>query len=480
MSRQFTSIVCLGACTALLWGLWQLSTTAEPLAAPPDLQFWPFGRPRQAKPVSNPGPNATSPQGVSAKGAPQPLPDGRGSISKTAPPRPDGRGSMNLAGAGKSVAALPVEKMPLMRVGLFHEPQGTFVLEISDSFVVRPVGGEKVLHKSGRIGPTPVIATKSGIRIGKRELAAAQIEIVPSQSPAVWVDGHQYRGTLRICRQGNSIHAINVVPLEDYVASVIDSEMPAAFPDEARKAQAIVARTYALYQKRVAEPAALADLYASTRSQKYLGYQYRDGGRLLAGESEAGRNIAQATRGKVCHYQGQVFCTYYCAVCGGNTVRGIEVFSDAAPPLVSIKCDFCREARLYRWTAEIPKSELQKELEPWLREKGSKPGTLKTVSQVRTSRSAASLPQFDLTVDKQSLRISSTELRLLLSGQGLYSPRFTIEDKGRKLQINGRGHGHGVGLCQWGSRGQALEGRTCEQILQYYYPGSTIATRRWK
>jgi stage II sporulation protein D len=90
------------------------------------------------------------------------------------------------------------------------------------------------------------------------------------------------------------------------------------------------------------------------------------------------------------------------------------------------------------------------------------------------------LPEFDLTVDKQSLRISSSELRQLLSGQGLYSPRFTIDDKGRKLQISGRGHGHGVGLCQWGSRGQALEGRSCEQILQYYYPGSTIATRRWK
>src|SRR5258708_1511094 len=187
--------------------------------------------------------------------------------------------------------------------------------------------------------------------------------------------------------------------------------MPAAFPDEARKAQAIVARTYALYQKQVAERAAVADLFASTRSQKYLGYQYREGGRLLAGESEAGRKIAHATRGKVCHYRGQVFCTYYCAVCGGNTVRGIDVFSDAAAPLVSVKCDFCREARLYRWTAEISKADLQKELEPWLREKGRKPGTLKTVSLARPSPSGSSLPEFDVTVDKQSLRISGPELR---------------------------------------------------------------------
>ena len=384
-------------------------------------------------------------------------------------------------GAKKQAAALPAEKMPVMRVGLLSEPVPSLRLEVSEAFVVRPIGSEKVLYQSGRIGPTAVVVTKAGIKIGKRELASGQVEIVPAQSPAVWVDGHQYRGTVRLYRQaGNSLQAINVLPLEDYVASVVDSEMPAAFPEEARQAQAIVARTYALYQKQVAEPAALADLFASTRSQKYLGYQYREGGKLLSGESEAGRQIAAATRGKVCQYRGQVFCTYYCAVCGGNTVRGTEVFSDAAAPLVSVKCDFCREARLYRWTAEISKADVQKELEPWLREKGRKPGTLKTVSLARSNPSGGGLPEFDVTVDKQSTRISGPELRQLLSGRGLYSPRFTIEDKGRKLLVNGRGHGHGVGLCQWGSRGQALEGRTCDQILQYYYPGSTIASRRWK
>src|SRR5207302_4392397 len=109
---------------------------------------------------------------------------------------------------------------------------------------------------------------------------------------AVWVEVHQYRGTVRIHRQsGNTVAAVNVLPLEDYVASVVDGEMPSAFPDEARKAQAIIARTYALYQRDVAEKASIADLFASTRSQKYLGYQYRDGGKLLAGESMASRKI---------------------------------------------------------------------------------------------------------------------------------------------------------------------------------------------
>ena len=434
MSRQPISVLCLALCTALLWGLWRMSAIAEQPGPLPDLQL----------------PALRAPVGAGPRAATTPQP-----------------------ARGASAA----EKMPIIRVGLLAEPIRSLTIEVSESFVVKPVGSEKVLYKSGPIGPTAISAGAAGIKLGKRELAVSQIEIVPAKSPAVWVAGHQYRGKVRFQRQGTSaITAVNVVPLEDYVASVVDSEMPAAFPVEARKAQAIVARTYALYQKQVAEPAAIADLFASTRSQKYLGYQYREGTRLLAGESQAGRKIAEATRGRVCCYRGRIFCTYYCAVCGGGTVKGTEVFSDAAPPLVSVKCDYCREARLYRWKADISKADFERELEPWLREKGQKLGPLKTVSLAPTKPSAGTLPEFDVRSGRQSVRISGSELRQLLSDRGLYSPRFRIEDRGRMLEISGQGHGHGVGLCQWGARGQALEGRTCDEILKYYYPGATVET----
>jgi len=371
--------------------------------------------------------------------------------------------------------------MPVIRVAILDQPRRSLSIEVSEPFAVKSLESGKLLFNSGRIGATAVSATTRGIKIGKREVALSGIEIVPAHSPAVWVEGHQYRGTVRIFRQASgSLTAVNVVPLEDYVASVVDSEMPAAFPAEARKAQAIIARTYALYQMQVAERAAVSDVAASTKSQKYLGYQFRERGKLLAGETGEGRKIAEATRGKVCHSAGKLFCTYYCAVCGGNTVRGTDVFADAAPPLVSVPCDFCREARLYRWTAEISKTDLAKDLAPWLREQGRQLGALKSVSLVRSGRYAGGPTEFDLRGDRQSVRISAAELRQLLAERGLYSPRFSIEDKGRVLVISGRGHGHGVGLCQWGARGQALEGRTCEQILSYYYRGATVVTRAWK
>jgi stage II sporulation protein D len=446
LSRHATSVICLIACTILLWGVWRISSTADerPL---PEMQFWPFGGSRQAGSV----PRRTGPAPATKKPA------------VVAP------------------AVLPPEKMPSVRAGLLAEPQKSVVIEVSQPFTVRQLGSDKVLLRSARVGPTSVTATTKGLKIGKRELAAPQVEIVPAQSPAVWVEGHQYRGTVRIhCQPGNTVAAINVLPLEDYVASVVDSEMPAAFPDEARKAQAIIARTYALYQRDVAPRGSIADLFASTRSQKYLGYQYRDGGKLLAGESDASRKISASTRGQVCHYRGRIFCTYYCAVCGGSTVKGTEVFSDAAPPLASVKCDFCREARLHHWTAEISKRDIQKDLDPWLKEKGQPTGALKTVSLVTSTRGGTTLPEFDILAGPKSVRISGTELRQLLAGRGLHSPRFTIVDRGKTLEISGWGHGHGVGLCQWGARGQALEGKNCSQILQYYYPGMSIATRTWK
>src|SRR5690606_37508645 len=114
----------------------------------------------------------------------------------------------------------------------------------------------------------------------------------------------KYRGTVRLHRVGRAkLLAVNVLPLEDYVAAVVDAEMPAAFPIAARQAQAIVARTYAISCRREATHR-LFDVYASPRSQNYLGVVYRGtGGRLLAGETPAGRAAAEATAGIVCTHQ---------------------------------------------------------------------------------------------------------------------------------------------------------------------------------
>ena len=171
----------------------------------------------------------------------------------------------------------------------------------------------------------------NGFRVGRRDFRGTSLEIEAERSPAIWVEDHLYRGRVRLFRQGaNKMIVVNVVPLEDYVASVVDGEMPATFPEAARQAQAIVARTYVLFQTQSAHASPFYDVYATTRSQNYLGCQYRGrDGRRYAAESASSRRAAEQTAGMICLCDGKLFCTYYTAVCGGRTAGGSAVFDDA-------------------------------------------------------------------------------------------------------------------------------------------------------
>lgn len=361
-----------------------------------------------------------------------------------------------------------------IRVNLTPSPVASLPIQIDGPYRVQPVGNPRVLADAAKLDATTVTVTKTGFQIGRDHFPVTRLEIHPQQSPAIWINGHQYRGTVRFYRRpGTKLMAVNVLPLEEYVASVVDSEMPAAFPSEARKAQAVVARTYAMYQMGQSARDALFDVYADTRSQKYLGFQYRGAGdRLLAGESAASRKIVSETRGMVCTYAGRLFCTYYSAVCGGHTLRGTELFSDAVPAVAAVPCDYCREAKYYRWNASLTAAEMEKKVNPVVKGRTGGWGRLLALDNIPPA-APGRLLEFDAKYQQGHGTIRGDRLRTALSSHGVRSPHFSIEHQG-KYTLHGRGHGHGVGLCQWGARGQAKIGRGVQQILQYYYPGSEI------
>jgi stage II sporulation protein D len=376
----------------------------------------------------------------------------------------------------------PPEREPLVRVALTENPERDLEIEIGSAFRVQPVGSSRVLYRGARLAKGQIRATPKGLRIAGQELAATRLEIIPENSPAVWVAGRLYRGNVRLFRRpGSLVTAVNVLPLEDYVACVIDSEMPASFPEEARKAQAIVARSYALYQIKNAPQDALYDLFASTRSQKYLGYQYRnEAGQLLAGETPAGRACAQATRGMVLLHMKQLFCTYYCAACGGATIEGSQVFEDAAPALASVPCDWCQESKYYRWKATVARADAERAARELVQ---LKPGQEPRLAAIRLARphAAGRLPQFTLEFTPgPRTSVDGQHLRQALARFGVNSPQFNVENDKDAFEIAGRGHGHGVGMCQWGARGQALEKKTAAEILQYYYRDAELATLQYE
>lgn len=368
-----------------------------------------------------------------------------------------------------------VAKLPAVRVSLTADAVTTAALGVDGPFRVTPVGSSQVLFQQTRIAKSAVTLSANGFRWGTRSLPVPRIEIIPDGDGAVWVGDHEYRGRVQLIRQpGARMRVTNVVPLEDYVAGVVDSEMPAEFGLEARKAQAIVARSYALAQMQTAGRGTLFDLYATTRSQKYNGRRYRSGdGRLLAGDSTESRQIAYETAGMICTYRGKLFCTYYSAVCGGSTSQGSDFFSDAAPPHRSVACTWCSESPLYRWQATFTNTDLQIRIQKYWLGQGTRFGTLKDV-KVGAVPHAGGVSDVSMSDGRQNLTLSATAFRRVIGTSELYSHHFQIERDRTSWVFKGAGHGHGVGLCQWGARGLARAGKNYLQILAQYYPGSQV------
>jgi stage II sporulation protein D len=361
----------------------------------------------------------------------------------------------------------------------------TIELRVDGPYRVQPVDDWRVLAQGDRLTPQSVEVLPDGFRIGSRTFSVTRLEIIPVRHPTLWVGDAQYRGTVRLVRRsGGAMVVINVVDLEDYLASVLNSELPADFPDAARQTQTIAARTYALYQMKSVAATSDYDLRGDTSSQVYRGVQYRRGRDRLAVETPDSRQVVDQTHGIVATYRGRLFCTYYSAICGGRTTHGEDVFDDAAPPLKSVPCEWCQGSKYYRWEQDVSRPALEAKLDEWLARQQAAPAGRGTQAPRRIGRLAridvvgdgetGHVPQVRLTGDAGSTELSAYAFRLAIDPRELKSGFFQVEARGEVFHFQGRGWGHGVGLCQWGARGQALEGRTAIEILRYYYPGSTL------
>ena len=378
--------------------------------------------------------------------------------------------SSNGQSSGKSEPALtPTDTWnPIIRVNLTPEPIDELRIAVDGPFRISAPGSPRVLAQEQRLSESPVTTDGKHIRLRDSSFPISQIEIVPVRPPSIWVGDSLYRGTIRIFRQpDNKLIAVNVLPLEEYLASVVNSEMPASFPRAARQAQAIVARTYAL---SVMKGHPRFDLFATSRSQMYLGNQHRDtSGRKLAGETDGSREIVRETSGIICTWRGKLFTSWFSAVCGGRTTNGTSVFTDAVGALKSVECEWCRDAELYRWNTSLELQETSRLLAGHFASEGQQFGTLRTVTEIPGR--IGDLPYYSVSDGSRTLRIAGSTFRRLVPYSVLYSPRFSATVSGSEVRFSGRGSGHGVGLCQWGANGLGKAGRSALEILRYYYDG---------
>lgn len=311
----------------------------------------------------------------------------------------------------------------------------------------------------------PLLAEEIRIDIahGRESLKVNGRVLTAANAPAHFrqpldVDGHELPGTLDLfAGPDGALEAVNAVDLEDYVAAVVASEVPASWPADALRAQAVAARTFAVAQKIAQGPGARAHLGASVLDQVY---------KATAHPAAAAARAAKDTAGEVLTFGAAPIAAYFSASCGGASESAEAAFhvpSGTTPYLHgSERDDDDRE-----WTVKVPLAELDRALRKRV---GAEVRGVAVFRRTASGRADALM----VATTSGSRPLPAVELRQLLGYQRLPSLLFEVAMSGGAAVFRGKGSGHGVGLCQWGARGRALAGEGYREILAHYYPGADI------
>lgn len=254
-------------------------------------------------------------------------------------------------------------------------------------------------------------------------------------------------------------HIIKTMPLEEYIAGTVGGEMPASFEYEALKAQALCARTFAIRKltegKKYPEGADLSDDINTCQAFVSKSEFMKRHGRYAEPMWNKIMAAVKDTRGEIILYDNRPIDALYHSTCGGITESASAVWGNDVPYLQSVKCGFCQDSRKYQTVQVFSWGQVEELL-----------GTRKEVSILETTPSGR-MKQVQLT----RRTISGNQLRQTL---GLPSTWCRLETTAEGLKVVTRGYGHGVGMCQYGAQGMALDGRSYQEILQHYYPGTSV------
>lgn len=332
---------------------------------------------------------------------------------------------------------------------------------------------EYVIEDSTNIFKVSVSGRYVYIKLNGRNHRARYLRIENSEVSLVRIiektAGYRYyRGILEIGIEKGVLKVLNHVWLEDYIGSVVGSEMNFKH-QEALKVQAVIARTYALWNIETSSFDGY-DVTDHTMSQVYLG-------ELIP--KPRYREAALATTGEILTWSNKLILASFFSTCGDRTVDNESVWNGKPLPYLRAVNDHgaCKLSPHYRWSFEIDQNRLHK----LLRNKTGRyvakvaiaeADRFQNVSQMAfySSRSAA----------KPSELMQANRFRIwLLKSEGprsLKSTNFTLtyHSATGKYLFKGKGLGHGVGLCQWGALGLAKSGWMYDDILRFYYKGVEI------
>lgn len=261
---------------------------------------------------------------------------------------------------------------------------------------------------------------------------------------------------------------VRSMKLEEYLEGVVAGEMKNDWPQEALKAQAIVARTYTL--AKMAEGKLKGhDADASTDIREFQAYRAES-------VNDAVKQAVQMTRGQVIEYEGAPIMAWFCASAGGKTATAEEGLGYTKGPLAYIQPvlspDDDAPDDVRNWEVTFTHDEMKRALQS-LGHDTDKVNSVMVTSYGPSGRATQFLINGKIAVAAPELRIAldSTKLRSTMLDE--------VDDNARGVTFRGRGYGHGVGMSQWGAYHMANAGERAEMIVKHYYPNTTV-TKRWE
>lgn len=248
---------------------------------------------------------------------------------------------------------------------------------------------------------------------------------------------------------------------EDYIVGVLSGEMPAKFEEEALKAQAVAARSYALKQMEKKESREY-DVVDSVSNQVYLddnNLKEKWGGDYTKNLNKI-KKVVLETRGEYIAYHGDVIEAFFFSTSAGKTENSEEVFSSARPYLKSVDSSWDKEVSpVFQVENELSLSDFYTKLGLTYQEKLN----LEVTKQTSTGR-------------VKKIKINGTEMDAskIREKLNLKSTFFHITQVGTNVHIKTLGYGHGVGMSQYGAQGMAKAGYNYQEIIKHYYQGVEI------
>lgn len=401
--------------------------------------------------------------------------------------------------------------------------------EIEFEIISDGAGRQKVEYSQGRISYNGALYDELVFEAQTEATMFAEPSFI-LYGVTIGVDFHwerkvtqKFAGTLKFIVDGGKVTAVNIVGVEDYLLSVISSEMKASAGLEFLKAHAVISRSWVMAQVEhrqshvsrtpgpscpVSEPVegaeeyikwfdhddhTLFDVCADDHCQRYQG--------LTMAVGDTVRKAVDQTWGLVLTSEGKICDARFSKCCGGrmelfstcwedkdypylqplpdtaDCVEGGDVFCDTKDEkiLSQVLNDYDLETRdFYRWRTEYSRTEVSDLVR---RRSGMDFGTIRDLVPVERGPSGR-LKRLKVVGDKKIMIIGKELIiRRWLSDSHLKSSAFEVHWDGDHLTLDGSGWGHGVGLCQIGAAVMAAKGYTFDQILLHYYPGSTLERR---